>query len=137
MHIKIAYEILSKKERRSTPQPSVVAAAAAAAVSQSSSSSSVAASASSSSVAAVSSSQNNSNNAPTMRAGGVTAPFCPPSTSNANMPSLGSGLPTSFPALAQSGALSSPFTLPFQQLPDSSKLARQRYVQFTLFFFKN
>ncbi|VIO92649.1 Uncharacterized protein BM_BM8426 [Brugia malayi] len=124
MHIKIAYEILSKKERRSTPQPSVVAAAAAAAVSQSSSSSSVAASASSS-VAAVSSSQNNSNNAPTMRAGGVTAPFCPPSTSNANMPSLGSGLPTSFPALAQSGALSSPFTLPFQQLPDSSKLARQ------------
>uniref|UniRef100_A0A0R3S6Z0 Uncharacterized protein n=1 Tax=Elaeophora elaphi TaxID=1147741 RepID=A0A0R3S6Z0_9BILA len=70
MHIKIAYEILSKKERRSTPQPSVVAAA----VSQSSSSSS-----------ASSSSQNNSN-ASTIRAGGVTAPFCPPSTSNANIP---------------------------------------------------
>ncbi|VDM23370.1 unnamed protein product [Wuchereria bancrofti] len=38
---------------------------------------------------------------------------------------MGSGLPTSFPALAQSGALSSPFTLPFQQLSDSNKLARQ------------
>ncbi|KAL4003781.1 hypothetical protein ACH3XW_9025 [Acanthocheilonema viteae] len=111
MHIKIAYEILSKKERRSTPQPSVVATA----VSQSSSLSSIAPS------------SQNSSNAPTMRAGGVTAPFCPPSTSNANMPnfSLGSGLPTSFPALAQSGALSSPFTLPFQQLSDPSKLARQ------------
>ncbi|KAM3722907.1 Reticulocyte-binding protein [Dirofilaria immitis] len=112
MHIKIAYEILSKKERRSTPQPSVVAAATAAAVSQSSSSS------------ATPSSQSN-NNASTMRVGGVTAPFCPPSTSNANMPSLGSGLPTSFPALAQSGALSSPFTLSFQQLSDPNKLARQ------------
>uniref|UniRef100_A0A1I7VBY4 POU domain protein n=1 Tax=Loa loa TaxID=7209 RepID=A0A1I7VBY4_LOALO len=113
MHIKIAYEILSKKERRSTPQPSVVAAATAA-VSQSSSSSSVAPS------------SQNSSNAPTIRTGGgVTAPFCPPSTSNANIASLGTGLPTSFPALAQSGALSSPFTLPFQQLSDPSKLARQ------------
>ncbi|CAG9538652.1 unnamed protein product [Cercopithifilaria johnstoni] len=109
MHIKIAYEILSKKERRSTPQPSIVAAA----VSQSSSSSSVAPS------------SQNSNNAPTMRTGGVMAPFCPPSTSSSNMPSLGSGLPTSFPVLAQSGALSSPFTLPFQQLSDPNKLARQ------------
>lgn len=44
--------------------------------------------------------------------------------------SLGNGLPTSFPALAQSGALSSPFTLPFQQLSDPSKLARQWYVRF-------
>uniref|UniRef100_A0A0R3S7E6 Uncharacterized protein n=1 Tax=Elaeophora elaphi TaxID=1147741 RepID=A0A0R3S7E6_9BILA len=43
--------------------------------------------------------------------------------------SLGSGLPTSFPALAQSGALSSPFTLPFQQLPDPTKLARQRCME--------
>ncbi|VDK86010.1 unnamed protein product [Litomosoides sigmodontis] len=110
MHIKIAYEILSKKERRSTPQPSVVAVAA----SQGSSSSS-----------SVAPSSQNTSNVSAVRASGVSAPFCPPSTSNASMPSLGSGLPTSFPALAQSGALSSPFTLPFQQLSDPSKLARQ------------
>lgn len=75
MHIKIAYEILSRKERRSTPQPSVVAAATATAISQSSSSTST----------ATSSTQNNSNTS-TIRASGVTAPFCLPSTSNANMP---------------------------------------------------
>ncbi|VDN03990.1 unnamed protein product [Thelazia callipaeda] len=102
MHIKIAYDILSKKERRSTPQPSVASQSA-----------------------SLPAPPQNSCNLNTMRNAGVTAPFCPPSTSNASMTSLGSGLPSSFPVLAQTGALPSPFSLPFQQFADTSKLVRR------------
>ncbi|KHN75736.1 hypothetical protein Tcan_16215 [Toxocara canis] len=100
MHVKIAYEISARKERRGTPQPAINSAAGS----------------SQSAAAAAASSLRNA----------AAPPLCPPSTSNAHLASLTGGFSNSYSAMAAAGALQPPFgSLPFQQLSDPNKLVRQ------------
>uniref|UniRef100_A0A9J2P516 Uncharacterized protein n=1 Tax=Ascaris lumbricoides TaxID=6252 RepID=A0A9J2P516_ASCLU len=100
MHVKIAYEISSRKERRATPQPI--------------------------NATSVSSSQSAATANTLRNTAPVAPPLCPPSTSNAHLASLTGGFSNTFSAMAAAGALQPPFgSLPFQQLTDPNKLVRQ------------